>query len=85
MRKWLVTFVLGCFAAVVFVLAALWAFSGFAGLGIGLWGALALAGGIIFTVGLGVGLMALIFASDRSNKDEEVGHLDVGHLDTGLR
>lgn len=76
MRKWLITFVLACLGAVVFVLAALWAFSGFAGLGIGLWGALALAGGIIVTVALGVGLMALIFASDRSDTDAGVGRLD---------
>ncbi|HXQ68332.1 MAG TPA: hypothetical protein VN980_17315 [Alphaproteobacteria bacterium] len=75
MRRWLITFMLACLLSIAFVLALLWAFNGFEGLGIGLWGTVALAGGIVCTSALGVTLMALIFASDRSDKDSEVQQL----------
>jgi len=72
MRRWLMTFLLACVLAIAFVLAALWAFNGFHGLGIGLWGTVALVCGVVFTSALGVALMALVFASDRSDQDREV-------------
>jgi len=71
-QRWLITFTLACVLSIAFVLLALWAMNGFAGLGIGLWGAASLAGGIVCTAALGVGLMALVFASDRGDKDAEV-------------
>jgi len=77
MRRWLLTFLLSCVLSIAFVLAALWAFNGFQGLGIGLWGSVALAGGVVFTSALGVALMALVFASDRSERDSEVQKLEL--------
>ncbi len=78
MTRWLITFTLACLLAVAGVLLALWAMNGFSGLGIGLWGTMALAGGIAATVALGVGLMALVFASDRSGTDSGVGGTEPG-------
>ncbi len=70
--KWLVTYVATCAGAIVAVLFAAWAVNGFAGLGIGLEGTVALMLGVLFTVGLGIGLMALVFQSDRSDHDAAV-------------
>lgn len=67
--NWLITYVVTCAGAIVAVLLAAWAVNGFAGLGIGLEGTVALVLGIIFTIGLGIGLMALVFQSDRSDHD----------------
>ncbi|HUI18923.1 MAG TPA: hypothetical protein VL244_14735 [Alphaproteobacteria bacterium] len=77
MRRWLITFLLACVLSIAFVLAVLWAFNGFQGLGIGVWGTVALVGGVVCTTALGVGLMALVFASDRSDRDAEVQHLEL--------
>lgn len=63
--RWIVWFSAGCIGATVAVLALIWAFGGFAGLGLDTAGALALSLGITFTVALAVGLMALIFYSER--------------------
>lgn len=70
--RWLIGYVAGCTGLIGAALLAVWAINGFAGLGIGLEGTVALALGIIFSVGLGVGLMALIFQSDRSDHDAVV-------------
>jgi hypothetical protein len=70
MKKWAVTYAVSCVACVIFVLAALWAFNGFHGLGLDLPLTIALIAGIVLTVALGVGLMALVFASDRGGADE---------------
>lgn len=70
--KWLVTYVAACVGAIVAVLLAVWAFNDFAGLGIGLEGTVALVLGIVVTVGVGIGLMALVFQSDRSDHDAVV-------------
>lgn len=70
--KWLVIYVATCVGAVVAVLFAAWALNGFAGLGIGLEGTVALVLGITFTVALGIALMALVFQSDRSDHDTAV-------------
>ncbi|HLI10007.1 MAG TPA: hypothetical protein VKY65_00280 [Alphaproteobacteria bacterium] len=78
MRKWLFTFVLSCALACFGVLFALWAMNGFNGLGIGVQGTVALVLGIAITVAIGITLMSLTFASDRSAKDEQVHHLDLG-------
>lgn len=77
MRRWLVTFTLASVLSIAVVLLALWALDGFESLGIGLEGTIALMGGITATIALGVALMALVFASDRSDKDEEVHRPDV--------
>ncbi|HLI11611.1 MAG TPA: hypothetical protein VKY65_08440 [Alphaproteobacteria bacterium] len=76
LRKWVITFVISCTLCCAGVLFALWAMNDFQGLGLGVAGTSALVLGIIFSVALGVGLMGLVFASDRSAKDEEVHHLN---------
>jgi hypothetical protein len=63
--KQVVRFSAACIAVTVVVLLAVWALGGFAELGVDASGALALSLGIIFTVALGVGLMALIFYGER--------------------
>jgi hypothetical protein len=65
MRR-IITFSTSCIGATVVVLALIWAFGGFSGLGIDGSGMTALFLGITFTVALAVGLMALIFHGDRS-------------------
>jgi hypothetical protein len=55
-----------CIGAVIVVLGLVWAFGGFEDLGLDASGVIALSLGIIFTVALGVGLMAAIFYSERS-------------------
>jgi hypothetical protein len=69
--RWLLTFV--GFNALLFVvvLAALWAFGGFAGEGLSAGGWFALGLGIAFTSGIGVVLMALVFYSARKDYDEQ--------------
>jgi hypothetical protein len=83
MARWIRTFVGICLFAILVTLGALWAFNGFHGLGIGVAGTIAAVLGVTVTIALGVGLMALVFASDRSNKDEEVYHLERTHEDGG--
>jgi hypothetical protein len=51
---------------------ALWAFNGFHGLGLDLDATIALTLGTIGTAALGVALMALVFYSDRSGRDQDV-------------
>ena len=70
--RWLIGYVVACAGLIGAALFAVWAINGFAGLGIGLEGTVALALGIIFSVGLGIGLMALVFQSDRSDHDAVV-------------
>ncbi|HUC61042.1 MAG TPA: hypothetical protein VMF53_03730 [Alphaproteobacteria bacterium] len=79
MAKWIWTFVGICLAAILATLGALWAFSGFKGLGLGLEGTVALVGGVTLTIALGVGLMALVFASDKFERDQEVYRLEQKH------
>ena len=65
MRR-IITFSASCIGATVVVLALIWVFGGFSGLGLDSSGMAALFLGITFTVALAVGLMALIFYGDRS-------------------
>ena len=69
--RWLLTFV--GFNAVLFavVLATLWAVGGFADTGLSGMGWFALFLGVAATSALGVGLMALVFYSDREDYDED--------------
>jgi hypothetical protein len=83
MAKWVRTFVGICLLAILGTLGALWAFNDFHGLGIGVAGTVAAVAGVTVTIALGVGLMALVFASDRSHKDEEVYRLEQTHEDGG--
>lgn len=74
--RWVVCFTAACSAIVLAALAALW-FSGvFGDLGLSLHGTIALFIGITLTTLVGVGLMALLFYSDRSRHDDLVNRDD---------
>jgi hypothetical protein len=76
-RQWLVLFPIVSLGAVAAVLLSLWAMSGFEGFGLSEAGAVFLVLGTVGTSGLGVGLMALVFYSDRSSADEDAYHSTV--------
>jgi hypothetical protein len=63
--RWIITFSAACIGATIVVLGLIWLFGGFDSLGLDSSGIIALSLGIIFTVALAVGLMALIFYSER--------------------
>jgi hypothetical protein len=72
LRRWIIIFSLASVGAVVAVLLLLWAWSGFGDIGVTGSALVALIIGVIFTTGLGVALMALVFYSARSEVDEDV-------------
>ncbi|MDX6752287.1 hypothetical protein SH611_20980 [Geminicoccaceae bacterium 1502E] len=74
--RWLVIFGGSCVAMVAAVLAIIWAFEGFEGLGLSMHGVIALVIGVVVTTALGVVLMALVFHSDRSGRDDLAHHQD---------
>jgi len=67
---WIWTFILASVGFVVLVLI-FWAMGGLGELGLSGRGVVALMLGFLFTVGLAIGLMALVFFSDRSGRDDE--------------
>jgi hypothetical protein len=67
---WVSRFVLLSVGVVVALLVVVWAVNGLSGLGLSIHGMIALSLGIILSVGLGVGLMALVFYSNRSGQDD---------------
>ena len=69
--KWAVWFIPACLLGIGAVLLVVWVSGGFQGTGLNASIALALALGILFSSLLGVGLMALIFYSNRSGQDDE--------------
>jgi hypothetical protein len=71
-------FSIGCAAIVVIVLVTLLLTGVFGDLGLSTQGTIALIIGITLTILLGVGLMALVFYSGRSQHDELVRH-DLHH------
>jgi hypothetical protein len=71
--RWAVIFAGSCGGLLLFVYLALWAFNDFHGLGLDWSGTIALTLGTILAAGLGVGLMGLIFYSDRSERDQQIG------------
>lgn len=79
--RWLIFYSTVTLGGIVAAMAIFWAFGGFDQLGLSESGAVALCVGIIFTSLLGVGLMALVFYSDRSNVDEAVYHPKRGDPD----
>jgi hypothetical protein len=74
--KWFVTFSLGSVAAIAAILAVLWASNGFSTGGLSGHGIAAVVLGVTFSVLLAVGLMALVFYSNRSGQDQEVHRAD---------
>jgi hypothetical protein len=67
---WVIRFSLVCLASIGAALAIVWAVNGFSGLGLDTNGVIALVLGMIFTSALGVGLMALVFSSNREARDQ---------------
>lgn len=67
---WIPRFVLICAGVIAALLILVWAVNGLSGLGLSIHGMVALSLGIILSVGLGVGLMALVFYSNRSGQDD---------------
>jgi hypothetical protein len=71
MTRWIWTFILACAGLVGLAALVLWASGGFGELGLSGNGVIALTLGTLFTAALAIGLMALVFFSDRSGRDEE--------------
>lgn len=76
MTRWLALFVALCLGSIAVVYIALWAMGEFSSTGMGINGIIALTIGTVLTVGLGVGLMALTFYSDRSGQDDDISRID---------
>jgi hypothetical protein len=73
MRRWTVVFALVSVAAIALSYLVVWASNGFTDIGLDLQGNIAMVLGAILLSALSVGLMALMFYSDRSGRDDEVG------------
>jgi hypothetical protein len=69
--KWILTYSLACSGAIGAVLVLAWIFGGFDTDGVSTHGIIAIVLGTTFTVLVAVGLMALIFYSNRSGQDEQ--------------
>lgn len=79
--SWITKFVLICSGAIVGIMAMVWLFNGLSGLGLSGHGVVALVLGITVSVGLGIGLMALVFYSNRSGQDAVVDGAVQGRVD----
>jgi len=71
MTLWIWRFILASVGFVVLAVLLFWAIGGFGELGLSGKGLVALTLGSLFTAGLAIGLMALVFSSDRSGRDDE--------------
>jgi hypothetical protein len=71
--KWVTWFILACVVVVAIFLIGVWIEGGLQGLGQNVNIALAAGLGILLASALGVGLMALIFYSNRSGADDDAG------------
>lgn len=76
MKRWLLWFCLACIIGVALMLSMFWLFGGFADLEISGAGWGALIGTIVLVLVVAVGLMALVFYSSRSGRDDAVAHED---------
>ncbi len=74
--KWIATYSLASVGAILAVLALLWATNGFSTGGLSGHGIAAVVLGVTFSVLLAVGLMALVFYSNRSGQDDEAHRPD---------
>ena len=68
---WIWTFILASVGFVVLAVLLFWAMGGLGELGLSGKGVVALTLGVLFTAGLALGLMALVFFSDRRGRDDE--------------
>jgi len=69
--KWILTYSLVCIVAIAAVLLLAWAVNGFDFSGLSTQGVIAIVAGTTLTVLLAVGLMALVFYSNRSGRDDQ--------------
>ena len=69
--RWAIWFTIASSGAIAAVLLIIWLAGGFARVGLDFNVSLALVLGIFFSSLLGIGLMALIFHSNRSGRDED--------------
>jgi preprotein translocase subunit SecF len=69
--KWILTYSLACSGAIGAVLVLAWIFGGFDTEGVSTHGIIAIVLGTMFAVLVAVGLMALIFYSNRSGQDDQ--------------
>lgn len=74
--KWIATYSLASVGAILAILVLLWAVNGFSTGGLSGHGIAAVVLGVTFSVLLAVGLMALVFYSNRSGQDDEAHHPD---------
>ncbi len=74
--SWIRFFLGVCAAIVALALLGVWALRGFDTFGMGFHGILALLLGAILSSAVGIGLMALVFFSNRSGHDDEIGRPD---------
>ena len=68
--KWVINYSLMCVGAIVAVLAVLWASNGFSTGGLSGHGIAAIVLGVTLSVLLAVALMALVFYSNRSGRNQ---------------
>jgi len=74
--RWIIVFAAACSALVGAALLMLWAFTGFADLGLSGHGLVALTLGIVLTTGLGGVLMALSFYNEARHEGEDLRRSD---------
>jgi hypothetical protein len=79
LRSWAGRFLLGSTGGAAALLLAVWAVSGFQRLGLDGPATIALTLGIVLSIGLAVALMALMFYSSRTGRDDAVGGEHYGH------
>lgn len=82
---WPVRFGVGCAAAVVAIVAVCWIVFGFGSLNLDATALFAALLGFILMIGLGVGLMTLVFYSNRSGQDDAVRDETVDREDPAPR
>jgi hypothetical protein len=72
MPQWIARIIAATVGVIVVLLVFTWLLGGFAGMTAR--GDVALTLGVIVAVGLGIGLMTLVFYSSRTERDEAVHH-----------
>jgi hypothetical protein len=73
-KRWFLWFALACVAGIAILFAMFWALGGFEDMAMSGHGVVALAGTVVLVLVVGIGLMALVFYSNRSGRDEAVHH-----------
>jgi hypothetical protein len=73
--RWVVNYAIICIGVIAALLIVIWGVFGLDLEGLGTQGVIALALGVVFTVAVGVGLMALTFLSGRREREREAADL----------